>query len=279
MTTTTFAPVVGDVLDVVIQEALRTRYAWNNYRSLFVAQSENVEVLNATAPDFFGWTQGLIVDSVLLGISRLTDPGATFGEPNATLQRLVDLTDWKTTDQITWQRFTDSLATVVATCKLCRQHRHKRLGHSDRAIAMRATKLPEVTVRNIDDALESIERFLGELHLQLRPDHSQSFQLLNGDEHVKKLLGKLTNRASRRRPDAVSRITKKQGQVGAVLECAFCGEMATTYIIDGQINARRLRVNHYNRCHCVIGCEAINIVVSEGDGEADAKMFVIKLNS
>jgi len=47
------AHTIDELLDALVGETLRVRYAWDNYRLLFVDEQTHVDVLNATAPDFF----------------------------------------------------------------------------------------------------------------------------------------------------------------------------------------------------------------------------------
>jgi len=92
--TASIAPVEAeDLLEIIKQDAFRLRYTWMNYRFLFAGEKKNVDVLNAAGPGFFGMTQRVIADDVILGIFRLTDPAANGNQENTTLKRLLRATE------------------------------------------------------------------------------------------------------------------------------------------------------------------------------------------
>lgn len=259
-----------EVLDAVIQETLRVRYAWGNYRYLFVETEHRVDILNATASDFFAWVQGLAADTVFMGIARLTDRGVMRRQENASLDRLLAATEWESTDPARWQKFKDRLAIVEASCASCRHYRHKRLGHFDLAIALNVEPVPIVTVREVDSALESIETFLGDIHLELRPDHSQSFRFIDGEAHAKRLMDKLTNRMSRVRPDAISKIVRGEGDEGARLQCGFCDQNVQVWMHSDDVpDGRYLKLWHFDKCPGVVGIEAVTVEMAD---EADVSI-------
>src|SRR5437588_201550 len=191
------------VLDSLVEEALRIRYAWGNYRFLFVDTQERVNILNATAPDFFHWMQGLNANEVFMGVARLTDNSKVAGNPTASLAQLLDATNWQASDPTRWQKYSAALTSVLEVCKSCRTYRHKRLGHFDLSIALKVLPIPAVTVREVDTALDAIESFINAVHMELRPDHSQSFRFMNADDHTGRLIKRLTSRASQRKPGVV----------------------------------------------------------------------------
>jgi len=236
-------------------------------------EQQHVEVLNATAPDFFGWVQKMASDATFLGIARLTD-NATTGrkQANASLRRLLDETGWQTSDPATWQRYDAKLKRVVAACDACRLYRHKQLGHFDLAVALKAEAVPVVTVREIDTALDAIEEFVGDIFTQLRPGQSQSFRFLNGDDHVDRLFKQLTNRASRRRANAVSRIIKTDE--GAVLLCGFCDTCAPVWMLEDDVpEGRHLKHWHFRECPGVIGIEEVTVEMTDSGGNLRARKF------
>jgi hypothetical protein len=265
-----------EVLDAVIQETLRVRYAWGNYRYLFVETEHRVNVLNATASDFFAWVQGLAVDTVFMGIARLTDRGSTGRQENASLDRLLTATQWQTSDFARWQMFNDRLTAVQASCASCRHYRHKRLGHFDLSIALNVEAVPAVTVREVDSALDSIERFLGEIHLELRPDHAQSFRFIDGEAHAKRLMDKLTNRMSRTRSDAISTIVRGDDEEGTRLRCGFCDQSAQVWMLSDDVpDGRYLKHWHFDKCPGLIGVETVTVEMSNDTGTLVRRTFAL----
>lgn len=256
---------VDELLDRLVAETMRTRYAWGQYRYLFVDEKLRVDILNATASGFFAWVQALAADAVCMGISRLTDSAAT-GQRNASLEQLLHLTGWELSDPQRFATVSMDLERVRTACKTCRTYRNKRLGHFDLTVALQIKPVPSVTVHEIDTALTAIEVFLGRMYTALRPDSSYAFEFLNPDEHVRPLLAKLLNRAAQKHPDAVSVIRGKNQGVGAELTCGFCGESADVYMMSDSIpDARYLKLWHFDKCSGVVGVERV-LVELRNDG-------------
>lgn len=259
-------PTADEVLDTIVSEVMRTRYAWGQYRYLFVDEKRRVEILNATASDFFAWVQALVADAVCMGISRLTDHAATV-QRNASLEQLLSLTGWERSDPQLFATFAAELEQVRSACKTCRTYRNKRLGHFDLTVALKIKPVPTVTVREIDAALASVEAFLGRMYTSLRPDSSYMFEFLNPDDHVRPLFAKLTNRAAQKDPDAISVIRPKRDGAGVELLCAFCGEAADVYMMSDDIpHGRYLKLWHFNKCSGVVGMERVVVELTKGDG-------------
>lgn len=264
---------VEELLDTIVEETMRIRYVWGNYRLLCVEKDETVAVLNATAPEFFAWIQQLAADAVFLGIARLTDRAAIGGQANASLDRLLAATGWELTDANRWQKYSSVLAAVQDACKACRTYRHKKLGHNDLSVALKIDPLPLVTVREVDAALEAIEGFMGAVYTELRPNQSYSFRFLNANDHVDRLIGKLTNRASQTLPDAVSTIVRTD-EDGALLHCAFCGNTARIWMLSDDVpEGRYLQRWHFDKCSGVIGIETVTVEMRINDGEVRRRTF------
>src|SRR5690349_12883241 len=56
------------------EEIVLLHDAWTQYKYLFAASPERVDLLNACARWFFALSQMALFREILLGISRLTDP-------------------------------------------------------------------------------------------------------------------------------------------------------------------------------------------------------------
>jgi len=263
-----------DLLTRLVEEALSVRYAWGNFRYLFVNSEDRVRVLNATAPEFFAWIQKLAADTVFLGIARLVDHASVARRANASLEQLLESTQWRVLDPARWQHYEQELARVRLECAACTNYRHKRLGHLDLAVAMKAVPIPSVTAKDVDGAIQAIEQFLGCVHRELKPNSEQSFELLNAEMHVARLLSRLTNRASQRRGDAISTIVRTDDSAGAILSCAFCGQRSSLYLGEAEEpDARVLKRCHFDKCDGVIGIETVIVDLKSTDGIVQSRTF------
>lgn len=100
---------------------------WQQYRQLFGSDPETVHLLNRTSGLFFKIVQDELWDSVLLGVSRMTDPPATGKKKNLTIQSLPPLIS-NTELQGEVQNLCDK---ALAAAEFAREHRNKRIAHQD----------------------------------------------------------------------------------------------------------------------------------------------------
>ena len=266
-----------ELLELIKQDAFRLRYAWNNFRVLFAAEKKNVDILNAAGPGFFGMVQRMIFDDVTLRICRLTDPAANGPQENTTLKRLLQATDWQTNDPAKHAAFSTKISAVDMACAGCRQHRNKRISHADLAVSQQALTLPDATMKMIDVAIESIEAFIRAMNFEFHPGVEQSFEIIDGDRDVRRLMHYLENRASQRHVEAVSTITH-EGSNDAEFRCAFCGEVSSIrYYPKGTPTPRRMARRHFDRCHGVVGHETVLIEVLDRRGIDAPSRFDVDL--
>ena len=101
--------------------------SWRQYEQLFAVDEETVELLNDSAPAFFGVVQSLLWDSVMLGISRLTDRPESFGNKTLSIQALSGLID----DERVRGKVDTAVAKALSESTFARTHRNKRIAHND----------------------------------------------------------------------------------------------------------------------------------------------------
>jgi hypothetical protein len=70
------------------------RSQWGHFTTLFEGSDLKRELLQTTAPTFFGDLHALFVEHLVLHICRLTDGAQTMGRENLTVKFLMDHTDW-----------------------------------------------------------------------------------------------------------------------------------------------------------------------------------------
>lgn len=249
-----------DMLQVVVDYAVFLRWSWGNYEYLF-GHADRLATLNAAGPGFFGWAEMLIVDDILMRISRLTDTAGNRRQENVTLENLLISTEWKVTDPIRWEKFSKHLKDVAGKCAGCRAHRNKRISHADLTVATKAVALPTVTVAETRDAILAIEEFIHAIYPEVRPNTQQSFNNLEADGDVGRLIRYLDNRPSRAMPTAVSTIYELGEQWGALI-CGFCGTTERSYLPPlPDVNAGRLLYWHFDDCAYIVGTETVTIDV------------------
>jgi hypothetical protein len=122
---------MGDDLGASFYELYRKlvelHVLWQQYRQLFGDEPETVQLLNRTSGLFFKIVQDELWDSVLLGVSRMTDPPATGKNKNLTIQSLPPLI----TDSVLQAEVQVLCDKALAAAEFAREHRNKRIAHQD----------------------------------------------------------------------------------------------------------------------------------------------------
>lgn len=118
---------LGVVFFVLHRKLIELHILWQQYRQMFGSGHETVQLLNRTSGLFFKIVQDELWDSVLLGISRMTDPPKTFGKKNLTLRSLLELIEHPGL-RVELESLCD-YATMEA--RFARDHRNKRIAHQD----------------------------------------------------------------------------------------------------------------------------------------------------
>lgn len=109
------------------QRVLELHLVWEQYTQLFGESEETVHLLNKTAGLFFMIVQDGLWDSVLLGVSKLTDPAQTGKNKNLSIRSLPNLI----ADGALLGRVLDLCEEALIKAEHARDHRNKRIAHQD----------------------------------------------------------------------------------------------------------------------------------------------------
>lgn len=156
---------LGKEYDELNGEVFRFEATWRIYRQLFGTNAERVDLLQELVPNFTDFVQLALLDSVILGICRICDPATTGKSDNLTLECLVQrLTPSPDATQAAC--LDAQLKKIEAATDVLRQHRNKRLAHSDllRARNKPAELLPGISRQLIEDALAEIRVLLNQIN-------------------------------------------------------------------------------------------------------------------
>jgi hypothetical protein len=152
---------LGTVFNALYSELLWLNVKWVEYVELFGVNPERIELLNGTAPAFFGIVQDVLLKDIMLQVARLTDPVKSPGKEekeNLTVQELPNLVRPEIKGSI--QRLVEE---AKARTEFCRQWRNRHIAHSDRALALKhkhATPLPAASREKLREALHAIANIL-----------------------------------------------------------------------------------------------------------------------
>ena len=162
MQTKPIDPQLHELFEKLNDDVVDLSWKWQVFRGLFRMQ-ERIDLLNATAPSFFGLCQRTFADDMFMMIGRLTDTPQTRGQDNLVITRLID-----GVDQAQDPDFHRNLKTLTdaafAACSSFKQHRHKRLAHNDLNARLQVTPnlLPSISFDQINTAIEALQHVLNE---------------------------------------------------------------------------------------------------------------------
>jgi len=168
-----------------VSEVLRIRWDWDLYRFLYGVSQERIALLDRTGTLVFRRLHWLLLDHVLLGVCRITEPGKG---RNLTLETLIDQTrEPKHAGLVS--RLHEHLAEARARRRSIKQRRDRMIAHTDLKIALEAKPLSELSRAKISKAFEPIVAFLKAYGDHFgRPSHSEPAALLMKAEDAGKQL-------------------------------------------------------------------------------------------
>ena len=139
------------------------------YKVLF-EDKDHIDMLNAIGPSFFSNVQDIMQDSLVLHITRLTDPhesGRNNIYKSLSIRMLPDrlqegegIRNRERFEDCNWNNYlTELVNTAKTNAEFARYHRDKRIAHLDRDVVMNlpsADPLPPINREDVEKALNSI---------------------------------------------------------------------------------------------------------------------------
>lgn len=149
---------LGLLYSALWQQFAGLHHKWEQYVVLFATKQSRVELLNASAGQFFRVVQDALWDDTVLHIARLTDSPASVGRANLSIRRLPDLVGDEATKLAVTARVNDAL---VAS-EFCRDWRNRHIAHRDLELALNrgANPLKSGSREKVRKAMEALEAVL-----------------------------------------------------------------------------------------------------------------------
>ncbi|MFO7905999.1 MAG: hypothetical protein ACQESR_28900 [Planctomycetota bacterium] len=174
--------------------ALRNQLAWLhlkwiNFRGLFADTQETIDLLNETAPDFFGNLQRMMWEDMILHLCRLTDPAKSAGKDTLTVRRIGELIP----DQQLKERVVSHAEKANNKTQFARNLRNRRLAHRELPPLAGETPVPlaHASRQDVEDALAALRQTMNcvaEHYLGATVGYEHSIEALGG---VASLLSRL----------------------------------------------------------------------------------------
>lgn len=179
---------LGEVFFALHNKLVVLHIIWQQYRQLFGSNDGTIDLLNRTSGLFFKIVQDELWDSVLLGISRMTDSAQTGARRNLTLQSLPPLiADPVLRAEV--QKLCDYAATDA---EFAREHRNKRIAHHDHEYFTNPTAnaLNGISRQRIEGMLSAFRLILNRLNTHFF-DSTTLYEVFVDDTGARLLLQKL----------------------------------------------------------------------------------------
>ncbi len=176
---------IGELCFLLWNELTDLHRQWNDFRTLY-SDTDTLELLNDTAPDFFGRLQSLMLENIQLRICRLTDPPTMKGGKKTLTVRQIQ-------DVIPDSQFRKDLAKltrkVLKAAGTTRKWRNTRLAHRglpplDGATAEEAFTIKFKDIQQAMDALTETMNFVQKHYV----GSTTSYKLILGAYGVDNLL-------------------------------------------------------------------------------------------
>ena len=149
---------LGSQFSALWQEVVLVHMVWSEFVELYGTKPSRVEILNASASNFFYMAQQVLWESTMLHICRLTDPSLVAGKTNLTVQNLYSLIpDAKLKAEVL--QLVDA---AILRSDFCRDWRNRHIAHRDLDLALgkSATPLATGTVKDTTSAIKALAEVL-----------------------------------------------------------------------------------------------------------------------
>jgi hypothetical protein len=154
------------LFESINQEVIQLSYRWKIFLQLFDSREENLQLLNKSGATVFELLQKLIVDDVILTLSRLTDKEKPLGQENVSIKNFIS----KATPYLS-QTLPNELSCTLnrldSLVQNLRVHRNKAIAHKDIEHAVGARQLPDVRYDDLENSMEELRTIMSKLGTEL----------------------------------------------------------------------------------------------------------------
>jgi hypothetical protein len=156
---------LGSLFTALSSELIHLGGRWQQYSELYGAGQQRFDLMNDTAPFFFGTVQQMLWEETLLAITRLTAPTATGAKEadsgprqNLTIRRFEKLIADSTLRTAVKTR----VDALIVRAAFTEDWRNRRLAHRDLDLSLDrgAQPFPAAEVEDVDGVLEDLASLL-----------------------------------------------------------------------------------------------------------------------
>lgn len=117
------------LFDQLIKDYLNLRLKWDEFNRLYSDDQKNIEAMNNVAPGFFRMVQDMMIESMIMGLSRMTDDARIGKHQNLSLFQLLCNPYRELEGRV--EEINTLIATARTSVETARHLRDKRTAHRD----------------------------------------------------------------------------------------------------------------------------------------------------
>lgn len=154
------------VFDRIKQELNQIHYRWNLFRQMFGTNPTRIELINKTSSNFFVEFQWLVIDYMVMSLSKLTDRARMRGNDNLSYHYLIEKVRESGSGDLAYELQAE-LDELTVACEKFREIRNKRVAHNDLVVALDGddSPLPGVSRADIEQALVHARDLMNKVEL------------------------------------------------------------------------------------------------------------------
>lgn len=169
---------IEELLSKLTNQVTELHHRWMIYREVYASSSEDIELINRHGPNFFHYTQHLMLDNIALTFSKLTDPNSQRKNLNLSLKQFHVYAS-ENSDLELIAALKEKFEVLFSACQKFRDLRNKRIAHADLLYALEKTEEPlaGVSRQYIETALELLRDYINTVQLHYK-DSSTAYEYL-----------------------------------------------------------------------------------------------------
>ncbi len=156
---------LGAIFNRIHNEVIYIHAKWNEFESLFGTDPIRIDLMNKIAPRFFYHYQNLLLENILLGITRITDSKKTRNKKDRerlTIHWLTSLIEVPLRGEIK-----KDIANINTETLFARNWRNRKIAHIEKDLALNKNHdpLPPATRDKLTKALSSLRKMMNKIQL------------------------------------------------------------------------------------------------------------------
>jgi hypothetical protein len=177
--------VVRETYSLIETDVWNLHIKWGMFRQLYGTSEERIHLLNDSAPLFFSRLDWILLDHIILELSKLTDQPGSGDRESLVLGRLRGASKSEEDEQ----QFREALIALESSLADLRRHRNKRIAHKDLRTAQKVLELPGISRQKIEASLSALRLCINAFRSQFMAP--MMFEISTSDPSADKLVEQL----------------------------------------------------------------------------------------